>query len=191
MIDRCAERDARIIRLFWDRSETALTELSRAYQPYCMYIANHVLHDLRDAEECVNDAYHKLWNLIPPNHPRSLSAFLGKLVRDIAIDRLRMNLADKRGAAETVSILGEFGELVGETDFACGMDDKILLKDLINRFLAGLPKEKRVIFLRRYWYMSSIREIAHDLGLSESNVKVTLLRVRKELKDILQKEGFS
>lgn len=181
------EQDARIIQLFWQRSEAALAETSAGYGSYCMYIANHILHDLRDAEECVNDAYNKLWNLIPPNRPRSFSAFLGKIVRDLAIDRLRKNLAGKRGAAETVSILDELGELESDT---YSLDEKILLKDLLNQFLSGLPKEKRVMFMRRYWYLNSVGDIAKDLGLSESNVKVTLFRMRKELKEILAKEGF-
>lgn len=185
-----SDRDAQIIRLFWGRSETAITETASAYHSYCMNIANHVLHDSRDAEECVNDAYNRLWNLIPPNRPRSLPAFLGKLVRDIAIDRLRRNLASKRGAAETVSILDECGELAQNADLTYSIDDKICLKDLMNRFLEGLSKEKRIMFMRRYWYMHSIREIAHSLGLSESCVKVTLLRIRKDLKDRLLREGF-
>ncbi len=185
-----AEQDARIIQLFWQRSESALVETSAGYGSYCMYIADHILRDRQDAEECVNDAYNKLWNLIPPNRPRSLSAFLGKIVRDLAIDRLRKNLAGKRGAAETVSIMDELGELTQKEDDTYSLDDKILLKDLLNQFLSSLPKEKRVMFMRRYWYLNSVRDIAKDFGLSESNVKVTLLRIRKELKEILVKEGF-
>ena len=191
MEERHTDRDERIIQLFWARSEAAIAQTSAAYHAYCIYIADRILHNREDAEECVNDAYGKLWNLIPPHTPRSLPAFLGKIVRDLSIDRLRRNLAEKRGAADTLSILDEIGELAGREDPSGSLEDRLCLKDLINRFLAGLPREKRVMFVRRYWYMSDVREIARDLGRSEASVKTALARMRGELKTMLEKEGLA
>ncbi|MGN1473696.1 MAG: RNA polymerase sigma factor [Eubacteriales bacterium] len=183
--------DGRIVDLFWERSEAALVETKKKYDRYCLYIAENILSDSRDAEECVNDAYLRLWNRIPPHKPEKLSAFLGKIVRGLAIDRLRFHLAKKREAEKNAAILDEFsecfGELISDNEDA---ENSLFLRDAINRFLGTLEREQRIIFMQRYWYFSSIQNIAAALGLSESKVKVTLFRVRGALKSALEKEGF-
>ena len=154
--------DAQIVDMYWQRNETAISETQHKYGRYCNYIADNVLHNAQDAEECVNDAYNRLWTLIPPAKPEYLSAFLGKIVRGLAVDRRRMNRAAKRGG-ETETVALELAECFGAYDDD-GAENGAVLRDSINRFLAGLTKETRVVFMRRYWYMSSVADIAHDLG---------------------------
>lgn len=181
--------DSKIVDLFQMRSEEAISETKKKYEKYCKYIANNILHDEWDSEECVNDTYVHLWQRIPPNRPEKLSVFAAKIVRGLAIDRLREKLAQKRGYSETEQITEELAESLCGTE-SIEEEDRMLLRDAINRFLGGLEKEKRIIFVRRYWYMSSVREIARDRKHSESNVKTTLFRLRAELKMFLEKEGF-
>lgn len=181
--------DNKIVDLFWSRSEDAIFETQKKYGKYCKYIANNVLRDEWDSEECVSDTYVRLWELIPPNRPEKLSVFAAKIVRGLAIDRLRGKLAKKRGVPETEPITDELAECLNGTDLS-GAESGIFLRDAINGFLRGLEKEKRKIFVRRYWYMSSIRDIAIDMKISEGNVKTTLCRLRAELKSFLEKEGF-
>ena len=181
--------DNKIVDLFWSRSERAISETQKKYDKYCRYIANNILRDEWDSEECVSDAYVRLWELIPPNRPEKLSVFAAKIVRGLAIDRLRGKLAKKRGVPETELITDELAESLNGTD-QNNIENGILLRDAINKFLYGLEKEKRIVFVRRYWYMSSIRDIALDVNMSEGNVKTTLCRLRAELKSFLEKEGF-
>ena len=174
--------DEKIVDLFFARSEEGIARTREKYGKLCGYIAKNILGDELDAEECVNDAY-----LIPPARPEKLSAFLGKLVRGISIDRMRKKSADKRGSAETDLIDDELSEVLGACDD--GLESS-LLRDAINRFLGSIEKEKRIIFVRRYWYMSEVRGISASLGISEGKVKMTLSRLRTELKNFLEKEGF-
>lgn len=182
-------QDSEIVDLYFRRDETAVGETQRKYEKYCMYIANNILRCREDAEECTNDAYCRLWELIPPARPEKLSTFLAKIVRGLAVDRLRSRQAFKRGGSDALLALDELEECVG--DAAADLDHSITLKDSINRFLGELPRDARVIFLQRYWYMCSVRDIARDLGFSESKVKTTLLRTRDRLRQHLEKEGFS
>lgn len=182
--------DAQIVDMYWQRNETAISETQHKYGRYCNCIADNVLHNAQDAEECVNDAYNRLWNLIPPAKPENLLAFLGKIVRGLAVDRWRMNRAAKRGG-ETETVALELAECFGAYGDDDGAENEALLRDSINRFLAGLPKETRVVFMRRYWYMSSVADIARDLDIGESKVKVTLFRTREKLRKHLEKEGFT
>ena len=168
--------DNKIVDLFWSRSERAISETQKKYDKYCRYIANNILRDEWDSEECVSDAYVRLWELIPPNRPEKLSVFAAKIVRGLAIDRLRGKLAKKRGVPETELITDELAESLNGTD-QNNIENGILLRDAINKFLYGLEKEKRIVFVRRYWYMSSIRDIALDVNMSEGNVKTTLCRL--------------
>lgn len=179
--------DEKIVDLFFARSEEGIARTREKYGKLCGYIAKNILGDELDAEECVNDAYLRLWNLIPPARPEKLSAFLGKLVRGISIDRMRKKSADKRSSAKTDLIDDELSEVLGACDD--GLESS-LLRDAINRFLGSIEKEKRIIFVRRYWYMSEVRGISASLGISEGKVKMTLSRLRTELKNFLEKEGF-
>lgn len=175
--------DGKIVALFWERSEDAIAETKKKYDKYCMYIAHNILHNTADAEECTGDAYFRLWNLIPPAYPEKLSVFLGKIVRGIAIDRLRKNLAEKRREN------GDANE-AENTASSFELEKGVIQKDIINRFVASLPREARIIFVRRYWYMDDVRGIAQDMKISESKVKTSLFRTRKLLSDFIEKEGF-
>lgn len=183
--------DKDIISLFQKRSEAAIQETAKKYGKYCHYIAYHILYNEQDSEECVNDTYFKAWETIPPKRPNKLSAYLGKITRNLALNKWDYYTADKRGRGQMPIILEEMQECVPVEDVVEQMVDEMHFVMLFNRFLASLPKQKRIIFMRRYWYMSSIKEICADFRMSESKVKMLLLRLRKDLRDFLEKEGVS
>lgn len=182
--------DNQIIDLFFERSEEAISVTADKYGRYCYTIAHNILNDAEDSEECVNDTYLKAWESIPPKRPEKLAAFLGKLTRNLAIDRYRYYASKKRCEGQIMLALDELAECVpASDDTEKAVTDKELT-EVLNRFLADLPAEKRQIFMRRYWYMSQVKDIAEDFGISESKVKMTLLRLRNKLKQILEREGI-
>ena len=182
--------DRQIIELYNERSETAISETADKYGKYCFYIAYHILYNEQDSEECVNDTYLRAWGAIPPHYPNNLSAFLGKITRNLALNRYRYYMREKRRMEQTSLVLDELQECVPAFDNTEQAVEEKLLVEVLNRFLYGLPVEKRMMFLRRYWYMSSIREIAEDYEISEGKVKMTLFRIRNKLKQTLEKEGI-
>ena len=182
--------DSGIVELFLERNEQALIFAARKYGASLRKIALAVLGDESDAQECENDAYLKAWNSIPPNEPRTwLLPYLSKLVRETAIDRLRKEQAKKRAAQfteltqEIESSLPSLNDVETEVDGA-------LLSAAISAFLRQQPLQKRNIFLRRYWYMDSVAEIAKRYSVSEGKVKTMLFRLRGDLKDHLKREGY-
>ena len=181
-------QDDRIVELYWQRDEAAIKETAKAYGNYCYRIAYDILHSEQDAEECVNDTYVKAWDTIPPSKPERLSTYLGKLTRNIAINRYIYDHAQKRNA-ETDVVFDEVASLIPDEQEGY-IADECLLKECINRFVGSLPKQTRIVFVRRYWYMQSVKSIAISMSLSESNVKIMLLRTRKKLKAFLKKEGI-
>ena len=182
--------DQTIVALYWERSESALEETQKKYGKYCHSIAYNILHSREDAEECVNDTYVKAWDSIPPHKPERLSTFLGKLTRNISLNRYVRDHAKKRWNG-TDLILEEVEEFIPAPASESSLSDEIALRDAINGFLESLSPDTRVLFVRRYWYMSPIKEIARDAGLSENNVKVTLHRLRQSFKAHLEKEGIT
>ncbi len=178
--------DSEIVALYWARAEAAIHESDRKYGKYCYAIAYNILYSNEDAEECINDTWLKAWHAMPPEKPRHLSAFLGKITRNIALNRYTYEHADKRNRNLT-EIYDEASEPFANTE---NMVDEVILRDVINRFLTALPMETRVLFLRRYWYMSSVKEIARDYGLPEGTVKSILSRTRKKFQHYLEKEGI-
>lgn len=182
--------DKQIVDLFWKRSEDAIKETSKKYGRYCHFIASRILHNEEDAKECVNDTYLKAWETIPPKKPEMLSAYLGKITRNLALNRWEYYDAKKRGNGQLSVILEEVKECIPATNHTESIVDRLYLTEVLNRFLAALPAEKRKIFVRRYWYMSDIKEIAKDFHMSESKVKMSLLRLRKECQEFLEKEGI-
>lgn len=182
--------DRQIIALYNERSEAALSETAKKYGRYCRTIAYNILFNEEDSEECVNDTWMRAWDSIPPQCPERLSAFLGKITRNLALNRYKHNTREKRGGGQTMLVLEELAECVPGADSTEEAVEETLLVEALNGFLAELPAEKRKLFLRRYWYLSSVKEIATDFGLSESNVKMTLLRLRSKLKQTLEKEGI-
>ncbi|MEA4920414.1 MAG: RNA polymerase sigma factor [Clostridiaceae bacterium] len=182
--------DGEIVNLYWERSENAIIETSKKYSKYCRYIAFNVLHNGEDAEECVNDTYMRAWNSMPMQRPDRLSTFLGKITRNLSINKYKGYTAEKRGAGQTNVVLSELDECVSSESVEQVIDE-MALADAINRFLASLPQPKRIVFMRRYWYMSPIKEIAKEYGMNENKVKSVLFRIRNELKLFLEKEGIA
>lgn len=179
--------DNQIVDLYWERSENAICETAKKYSRYCHYIAFNILHSNEDSEECVNDAYLNTWNSIPPHRPVVLKTFLGKIVRNLS---KQLN-AEKRCNGQIPLIIDELQDCLPSSESTERIVDDMLLADVFNRFLASIPAERRKIFMRRYWYLSPIKDIAIDYNISESKVKMSLFRSRNELKQILLKEGIS
>lgn len=180
--------DKEIVDLYWARNESAISETAQKYGRYCHYIAFRILNDDSDAEEIVNDTYLKTWNTIPENRPDPLKPYVGMISRQGALDRYDRQHAQKRGGQMPL-LLDELAECISDSSDG-DIGNSLALKDVMNRFLHSLPDQHQIIFLRRYWYASSISEIAQDLGLKENNVAVILLRCRKKLKKLLEEEGF-
>ena len=182
--------DLQIIRLYWDRDEAAIPATAEQYGGYCTAIAGNILENREDAEECVNDAYLAAWNAMPPHRPGHLAAFLGKLVRNLALNRYKRNTAEKRGGGAVTAVLDELSELVSGTDTVEQELERRELVWAINGFLAGLSPKKRSLFVSRYWYTESIAEIAARHGMKEGAVSMTLSRLRAKLRDDLLERGF-
>lgn len=182
--------DNEIITLYFSRSERAIVETDIKYGHYCKKIAQNILNDMRDTEECVNDTYLQVWNVIPPARPYHFSAFLGKITRNLSINRLKLKKTQKRGGGQYELVYEELTSLVSSSaSIEDALDEKYLL-ELINNYLGSISLEKRMIFVGRYWYMDSISDIASKLKISESKVKMTLHRTRDGLKQFLEKEGI-
>ena len=182
--------DERIIELYWNRNREAIAETEKKYGGYCFTIANGILKSCEDAEECVNDTYFKTWNSMPPVHPKILSAFLGKITRNLAFSRYRLETAEKRGGGEIDLVLDELGECVSGCDSVEKALELSELKDSLNVFLKSLSEDKRNMFLRRYWYCDSISEIAARFSVSEASAAMKLVRIRRKLKLFLTERGF-
>ena len=181
--------DKQIVGLYWARSEQAISETAKKYGKYCYYIANNILRNYEDSEECVNDTYLKAWGAMPPKRPEKLSAFLGKITRNLSINKYKLLNTKKRGDGQLPIALEELKECIPSGDSVeQAMEEKELVQ-IFNRFLESLPEEKRKVFMRRYWYFSPVREIAEAYGMGESKVKMILLRTRKEFKIYLEQEG--
>ncbi len=181
--------DKQILDLYWARSESAISESMRKYGRYCHFIAYNILHNAEDSEECVSETWLKAWNSMPPHRPGRLSAFLGKITRHLSLNRYQHCNAEKRGSGQITLALDELQECVPAAGSVEQIVEEMTLTDILNRFLASLGAETRTIFMRRYWYLCSVREIADDLHIGESKVKMTLLRSRNQLKALLEKEG--
>lgn len=179
-----------IVELFFKRDERAIEAASDKYGSYCGKVAMNILGSREDSEECVNDTFLKAWELIPPNKPEKLSAFLGKLTRNFAINRLRQNNAQKRGGGETEAVFEEIAEFTPANFSVEEQAEKKELVKAIDEFLKKLPEKKRSVFICRYWYCDSIKEIAEQQGLSESNVSVILNRTGQKLKKHLTQKGM-
>lgn len=180
--------DSKIIDLYWARQESAIAESSSKYGRYCGAIAYHILQNPEDAGECVNDTWLRAWNAMPPHRPEKLSAFLGKITRNLALDLHKRLYADKRGGGRVELALDELEECIAGDNPLESAADTLVLTEAINAFLQGMPIEKRRIFVLRYWYLWSVREIAEHLQVSENKVTSVLFRARKELKRYLEKE---
>lgn len=182
--------DQQIIQLYWDRLEQAIVESERKYGSYCRAIARRILAVEEDAEECVNDTWLHAWNAMPPQRPSILSAFFGKLARNLSLDRWRRNRAAKRGGSQVELALHELGDCLpagGGPEQA--LDEKETAR-VISQFLRTQPELDRALFIRRYWHLESMSNLAVAFSLRESQVKSRLFRTRQRLKAALEKEGI-
>ena len=176
--------DERIIELFNCRNECAVSAVEEKYGRLLFGVAKRLLRFDRDAEECLNDALLAMWETIPPERPDSLRAYALRFVRNISLDRLKYDLADKRSRDLAVP-LSEFESILPDSDTLEQVDFSMLLDD----FLSTLTKEARVIFVRRYVFFDTVVDISRDLGITQSKVKSSLMRTRKRFKSYMSEKG--
>ena len=181
--------DQKIIELFFARSELAIQSLAAKYEKLLHKISFQILHNDEDVAECINDTYLGVWNAIPPTRPKPLSAFVCKITRNLSLNKYRSNTAAKRDASMDVS-LEELAPSIPTPSAEEEWNAKELGKQ-INRFLHTLGQENRVLFIRRYWFADSVKDIARYCGISEAKVKTMLFRMRGNLRAYLEKEGFT
>lgn len=182
--------DSEIIDLFYARSERAIAELSAKYGNVCNKIAKNILNNIRDAEECVNDAYLGAWNTIPPQNPNPLLTYICRIVRNLSIKKYHANTSVKRNSFYDAA-LDELEECISSPE---SIDAEISAKELtrmIDNFLDTLDAESRILFVRRYWYSYSISELAEQFNLKSNTVSVRLSRIRDKLRNYLKKEGIT
>lgn len=182
--------DKEIVRLFLERDERALKEADAAYRSYLLKIAEGITGSHEDAEEIINDVLLKAWELIPPSSPERLSTFLGKLARNEAISRRRIVYAGKRGSGELPLVLDEMSEIISDGSNIEREYETRELMGVISAFLRKQPPLKRDMFVCRYWYCMSVRELAKRFGVSETGVTTALSRTRAKLKEHLRKRGY-
>ncbi len=178
--------DDTIIELYHDRDENAIAASSAKYGRLCHTVADRILHNPQDTEECLSDTWLEAWQSIPPARPTRLGGFLAAITRHLALDRVDYRRAKCRDGVVEVS--DEFWDCV--PDNAAAFTDDVAFGDLLNRFLGALEARTRIVFLQRYWYLCSIRDIAAMQQMSENNVKILLYRTRMRLKAYLEKEGI-
>lgn len=182
--------DREIIRLYWDRDETAIKATSDKYGHYCRAIARNILLSEKDAEECVNDTYLRAWYSIPPHRPERLGTYLGKITRNLSFNRYKRDNAEKRGGGEMSLILDELADCVSGADDVEKALDRRELSMTVSSFVRGLPERRRRIFVRRYWYAEPVSEIAKNSGMMPGTVSKILERTRKQLRKFLAERGF-
>lgn len=180
--------DRHIIKLLFDRAETAIDALASKFGKRLHATAMHILGDPQDAEECVNDTYLALWNTIPPQQPDPLSAYTYRIGRNTALKRLRSNTAQKRNSSYDLC-MEELAQCLSGSTLEETLDTRELGR-AINAFLDTQSRESRIIFLRRYWFGDSVKEVAAALGMQQNAVSVRLSRIRNALAHYLNKEGF-
>jgi len=185
-----AMTDEKIIRLYFERNEAAIEETDKRYGGYCFQISNNILNCREDSEECVNDTWLKTWDSIPPTHPQCFRLFLAKIVRNLSFNKYKAKYTNKRGNGEITYILDELEECIaGQND----IEESYMKKELentLNDFVCSLPEREGNVFVRRYFYSDSIKEISNRYRLSENNVRVMLNRTRNKLRSRLEKEGY-
>ena len=182
--------DSAIIALFWNRSEHAVRETDAAYGRQGRRLAKNIVGSDEDAEECVNDAYLHLWQAIPPERPICFGAYFLRTVRNLALNRLKEKKTTKRGGGHVAVAWEELSEVLPERE---SVEEQLAVKrlgEVLNRFLADQPKEKRILFVMRYWYGDSMQVIAKASGFSVGKVKMILWRMRGALRTVLEQEGI-
>lgn len=184
-----AMEDEQILDLFYERSEDAIEKVKEKYGPACMHLLRNLLFSEQDAEECTNDAYLALWNTIPPERPQPLLTYLLKIARNQGLRRITYNNAQRRSDCQSVAFEELESCLASGTTVEQALERK-LLEEEVERFLRELPRQDRLLFLRRYWFCDGIDELAELFGYSKSKVKTKLFRLRGQLRQHLQQEGL-
>ena len=183
-------KDNEIVDLFWDRDEAAITATADTYGNYCYRIAYNILGSNEDAEECVNDTWLNAWNSIPPHRPNRLSTYLGKITRNLSLNRYKLLTAQKRGKGQVELALSELEDCVPAQTDMDRITDEMVLVNAIEEFLRAQPRRECNLFVGRYWYLCSIRDLAGVYGMRENKVVSLLYRMRMKLKLHLEKEGI-
>jgi len=181
--------DEKIIDLFWKRDELAISNVAKKYGNYLRSISYNILYNSQDSDECINDTYLKTWNAIPPKRPQKLKIWLGKITRNLSLDKYRKNRAQKRGGGEIDFIFSELEQCIPDKNKVENEIEDKEMADSISLFLNNCSLENRVIFMRRYYFGDSIANISKKYNISESKVKSSLFRTRNKLKIYLEKEG--
>lgn len=180
--------DEEIVALYWARSEDAIRESERKYGPFCRTLAQNILSIREDAEECVNDTWYHAWNAMPEERPRYLRAWLGKVVRNLALDLWQRNHAKKRYGGMFL-LLSELEDCVPAPGTVEEAADAAELGRIISRWLNTLPPEDRLLFVRRYWNGQALNDLAREMGFSPAKLAQKMHRLRLNLKKALEKEG--
>lgn len=180
--------DKQIVDLYWERSESAIAETDKKYGRYCHYIAYQILNNDEDAEEIVNDTYLKTWNTIPPKRPDPLKPYVGTISRNLALNEYEAQNTKKR-SGQIPLVLEELAECIAD-DNQTDIGESVALQDALSRFLFSEPQKTRNIFVRRYYYTSSIADIAEEYGMTQNAIAALLFRTRTKLKKYLQSEYF-
>jgi len=184
-------KDIEIVELYWQRSEKAITATSEKYENYLYSISYNILHNIEDTKECLNDTYLSAWNSMPPNKPNRLAIFLGKITRNISLNRFKYYTAEKRRGSQTDIILSELNDCIPSCVNTERVAEEKILVSAIEEFLYSQPLVKRNIFLRRYWYGCSVTDVAKEYSMTEGKVASLLFRMRKALKIKLEKEDIA
>lgn len=182
--------DKQIIELYFQRNETAISETANKYGAFCHKIAMNILSIREDAEECVNDTYHSVWNQIPPTNPNSFRAFLGRITRNLSISRFRTLRAQKRYAGMEL-MLSELEECIPTQNTVESTIESKELTHYINEWLTALPEQDAILFLRRYWFGDSVKDLAQKTNTTAAKMAQTMLRLRKSLKAYLEQKGVT
>ena len=176
--------DSGIISLFFERSDNAVAELSKKYETICMKTSYNIVNNKQDAEECVNDSYLGVWNVIPPERPNPLLTFVCKIVRNISIKKYHAKTAIKRNSAYDVAMSEVANYILSPNNVEAEIEAKELAH-IIEKFLDTLTVENRVIFMRRYWFSDTYKDIADRVGITEKMVSMRLTRIRKQMREYL------
>ena len=188
---QAAMSDEQIVELYWRRDERAIRETDRKYQHFLLTVAHNILRDAQDCEECLNDTYLGAWNAIPPARPKVLQAFLATIMRRTAIDCYKRKKRQKRIDSELTVALSEVEEFWADGRDPAAELDAHELGRVISEFIRALPKRRMYIFMSRYYTARPIGEIARLLGCSESTVNKEIAAIKRDLKEKLEKEGYS
>lgn len=182
--------DNEIIELFFSRDETAIRAVSEKFGGLCLSVSRNILHNTWEAEECVNDAFLKAWESIPPVRPKNLSAYLARIAKNVSINRYNEQHAEKRGGGAVDEVFEELEEFIVSDAMIEQQAERREILAAVNTFLGRLSRKRRMLFVRRYWYCDSAKELSRRFKMSEAGVFTALSRTRTELKSYLKRRGF-